>query len=225
MIVSIGGVIGAGKSSVIKYIRDNYKRDLFDIELLEPMAQYCYFEGFHPLDEMYSSPYQNTAITQHHILKVLSEYFKVNVEPGQNVIMERSLDETEVFIKTYNSIGMLNDFCAAYLHKELKSLTTKDVLCPDVRILLDIDVDIALSRIAKRGRYFEKDQENMKKILPELQIYYDLYRFKYQKQNEDCMMIDVSNLAVDQVAAKVMKFIAECASKRGVPFEISPSCK
>lgn len=152
MAIVIDGIIGAGKSTVGRFLSEALDLPMFE-ELKDDgkdsLAQRM-------LDLFYEDQERWSAIIQ---VMFLNDRFKdiKRIEAlGNQAILDRSIYGDEIFAKTIHDRGqMTNDEFVIYrdlLHNMLEHINV-----PEVLIYIDVSVDTALHRINRRGRSTEGD--------------------------------------------------------------------
>ena len=153
ILISIEGVVGAGKTVVLGRLHSFYPC------IYEPVWKYSEFGKFNPLELSYTKPEQNAAISQHHIIVESCKYYKQQIDLKKNsesiVFMERSILSPEPFIFTGVKRGIFSDFVAEYLLKELK-IHRSSIPKPDLIIWLECPLEECDKRITRRARTGEK---------------------------------------------------------------------
>ena len=149
ILISIEGVVGAGKTVVLGRLNRFYPC------IYEPVWKYSEFGKFNPLELSYTNPEQNAAISQHHIVVESCKYYKQQIDCIKKsesiVFMERSVLSPERFILTGVKRGIFSDFVAEYLLKELK-IHGSSILKPDLIIWLECPLEECDKRITRRAR-------------------------------------------------------------------------
>lgn len=150
MAIVIDGIIGAGKTTVGQMISDAYHISFYEelkSEEKNSLAQRM-------LDRFYDDQSRWSAIIQ---VMFLNERFKdlKRVEAlNQQALFDRSIYGDEVFARTINDRGqMSNDEFEIY--QGLLTNMLGHIKVPELLIYLDVSVDVALQRIAKRSRSTE----------------------------------------------------------------------
>ncbi|MBF4693560.1 deoxynucleoside kinase [Fusibacter ferrireducens] len=152
MAIVIDGIIGAGKSTVGKFLSESLDLPIFE-ELKsdgkDSLAQRM-------LDLFYEEPSRWSAIIQVMFLNDRFKDIKRIEAMGNRAILDRSIYGDEIFAKTIHDRGqMTNDEYMIYknvLHNMLEHIKV-----PEVLIYIDVSVDTALHRINFRGRSTEGD--------------------------------------------------------------------
>lgn len=157
MIIVVGGMIGAGKTSVAKVIGQELKSQVFyenvdNNEILPlfytatPEEQEAKRYPFLLQLEFLSSRYQDIKAAFHE----------------RNNVLDRSIYEDWYFCKINNQLGKISDMEFSIYEKllnnmmeELKDLPQK---APDLMVYLHGSFETIMNRIGLRGRDFEQDQ-------------------------------------------------------------------
>lgn len=145
-LINIAGVVGVGKSSLCNiFIEKGYKvyhEPVFDNELLEK---------FYSDKERYSFPLQ---------VFFLNKRFEMYKDSTKHPlsIMDRSLMEDRIFAKMLRDRGEM-DSKEYSIYVDLFNNMIGHVMPPTLMVYLRIKTDGVISRIKKRGRPYEVNQE------------------------------------------------------------------
>ncbi len=153
MSIVVDGIIGAGKTTVARMISDHLSIPMF--EELKDDASGCTLEH-RMLDRFYANQDRWSAIIQ---VMFLNERFKDLKEieaSGQHAILDRSIYGDEIFAKTINKRGNMEDD-ELTIYQELLHNMLQHINPPKLLIYLDVSIDTAMDRIAKRSRGTEAD--------------------------------------------------------------------
>ena len=151
MYVTIEGIVGCGKSTVIQEL----KKHLNNVHWFkEPIESFRHFKIHNPLYNSYNSPTTDAAICQLHIIDELSRMYGQEAwdfEQKNLIISERSHLSPLVFTKTYHELNIISHFVHDYIvdYWEKKCLHLK---VPDLVVFLDVDVDTCQKRVMERAR-------------------------------------------------------------------------
>lgn len=162
--VVIDGVVGVGKSSLMKILAD---RGYIAFE--EPVVDNPILEKFYYDRQRYSFPLQ---------VFFLNKRFKHIKEASAitNSVLDRSIYGDAIFAKMLCDKGEMSveEF---ELYKELLENMLEHVKAPKLMIYLEISVDEAMGRIQKRGRDYEQIVERAywQKLNDEYRTYFDNY--------------------------------------------------
>lgn len=142
MIISIDGNIGAGKSTVMKYLRNTYK---YNVDL-EPVDEWIPF-----LHDMY----KNHKDAFEFQVKVWLDRLYLPIYPANKItLVERSgYFQWHVFTKSSIETGKINE----RQYNLLKTMYDNCLFYPDVYIYLQTSPDETFKRIHTRARNCESD--------------------------------------------------------------------
>tara|TARA_Y100000588_G_C14170298_1_gene888833 strand:- start:773 stop:1483 length:711 start_codon:yes stop_codon:yes gene_type:complete len=152
MAIVVDGIIGAGKSTVAKFLSEALGIPVYE-ELLDDgkgsMAQRM-------LDRFYADQKRWSAIIQ---VMFLNDRFKDIKEvdaSGKAAIFDRSIYGDEIFAKTIHDRGQMSrdEF---KIYKELLHNMLLHVKAPELLIYIDVSIDTAMERIKIRDRSTEAD--------------------------------------------------------------------
>ena len=157
MVITIGAMIGAGKSSLAKIIGDHFGTDVF-YECVDdnPILPLFYTASD---EEIQAKRYP--FLLQ---LWFLNTRFKSIKEAlvNENNVLDRSIYEDWYFAKVNKDLGRISDLefelyesLLNNMMEELKELPKKS---PDLMIYLNGSFETILKRIQKRGRGYELDE-------------------------------------------------------------------
>ena len=138
MIVTIGGNIGCGKSTVIQQLKNNYPSFLVYQEPIENWGSW--------LDLFYTDPNKHAFGFQ---MKVFLEFMYPIKDNDKIVITERSpYDSLYIFSKTLKDNGTMSYMEYNLFYEYLQKFGWK----PDVYIYMRIDPELCFKRIKERSR-------------------------------------------------------------------------
>ena len=148
-IISIDGLIGAGKSSILKELEQNHGFVVFpeDVDSWKPM-----------LEAFYKDPQRWSFTLQMGILNSLRDQLsQINeLSPNNGIIfIERDPASSRIFAEIIKSEGYLTD-------EEFNiydGIFNKLVWKPDLKLFIKTDVSTCMQRISIRGRICEKNIE------------------------------------------------------------------
>ena len=152
MAIVIDGIIGAGKSTIGKFLSEALDMPVFE-ELKEDgkdsLAQRM-------LDLFYEDQSRWSAIIQVMFLNDRFRDIKRIEAMGDRAILDRSIYGDEIFAKTIHDRGQMthDEFI---IYKDLLRNMLEHINVPEVLIYIDVSVDTALHRINQRGRSTEGD--------------------------------------------------------------------
>lgn len=201
--ISIEGVVGVGKSTVIDLLANDFFYPSHGEKILkEPLGLYQTFKDYNPLLEMYRDPKSNAAITQFHIIDSAFEHYCAALrDKSPLVITERCQKSACVFIEANRRLRNLSDFAADFLLDYSDKKTVKN---PELCIFLKCSPYVACQRAALRKRKEESEAENLLRLQEALDFCYASNSFF-----KDAMII-IEVLETDTplvVATKVYKEI------------------
>ena len=146
MRIDVEGTLGTGKTTFVREITNKY-----DIKpIYEPVKSNPFLDKFYDDPRRYAFTMQMWLLAKRHAAN--SAAFRLS-KAGADVIVDR---------------GRLGDRCFAHVNAELGNMTrdelgvyetffgTMDARDPDMIVVLDVDEDEVLRRIAERGRECER---------------------------------------------------------------------
>ena len=176
--VSVEGIVGAGKMTLLQEIEKTYPTtNLFGkvCVIEEPVAAFCDYKGqFNPLYLNYTHPEQNMAMAQLHIIHCATNHFDFEVNragKGSLILSERSPLASQVFVNNCYHNGTISEFTRSFLIDECHM--SAPVCKPDMYIKLDTPLDMCLNRIGIRNR--DGEQVLDKQWLSSLNMEYDCF--------------------------------------------------
>ena len=209
-IVSIEGIVGAGKTTIVNILAHNKKDNKF-VSILEPVEYFSSFQQrFNPLYESYVNPEKNAVCSQLHIINSLFEYYPKKFQNINNKIIfcDRCLLSPFVFIEANYKLSIFSKFTKHFLQWYLNdklSNAQNDVYNPDLYIYLNISPELAVQRIKERNREGEIFcSESFLKVLHQSYI-----NFLY-KQRKPCCVIPVNEADTPLEIAEKVKVLS-CA--------------
>jgi len=164
--IAIEGTIGVGKTSLAKLLSDR----LSATTVLEK------FEDNPFLKDFYKD--QNTYAFQTQLFFLLSRYRQL-VDLQQTELFTKTIVSDYMFIKDRLFASLNLDDKEMNLYDNVAKLLEKNVVNPDLAILLQSDTDRLLDNIKKRDRSYE--QEINWKYLDALNQIYNGFFMKYDK--------------------------------------------
>lgn len=149
-VVSLQGIIGAGKSSVLQELRE--RQPAWHI-LSEPVFLWEDFHGYNMLAKYYAQP-KETAF-EFQLVSALSTAAQLQVarelsDDDGVIVVERSLLGCQIFVEALYKLGYLTDLQRNLL-TDLYDLQNVMGLGSDAVILLDTDPHIATGRLKRRA--------------------------------------------------------------------------
>jgi len=146
MYLSVEGLIGAGKSTVLRHLSSMIKT------VDEPLHLYRRFERHNPLLQSYKNLKCDGPIAQLHILRTACEHYNKALSILHPfTVSDRCSESSLVFIETYRALGIFSDFTADYLTDFLNTLLVGTVR-PDTFVFLDTPPQLCQQRIEDRSR-------------------------------------------------------------------------
>ena len=152
MSIIVDGIIGAGKTTVGKFLSEEYQLEFYEelksednINLAQRM-----------LDRFYADPNRWSAIIQTMFLSDRFRDMKTVQESKKRSIFDRSIYGDEIFAKTIHYRGQMTDDEFLIYQKVLKNMLSY-IERPELLIYVDVSVDTAMERINRRARSTEAD--------------------------------------------------------------------
>lgn len=153
MAIVIDGIIGAGKSTVGKFLSEALNIPIYE-ELKDDGNEETLAQRM--LDCFYADQSRWSAIIQVMFLNDRFRDIKKIDESEELAIIDRSIYGDEIFAKTIHDRGQMTtdefDIYRDLLHNMLQHINV-----PDVLVYIDVTVDTAMNRINKRSRSTEAD--------------------------------------------------------------------
>lgn len=191
-IVTIDGNIGAGKSTILNYLHNNYNIYID----LEPLDKWKPF-----LDNMYNNK-KNYFNLQ---LRVwLDRSWIQEKDSNSTIIMERS----PYFIRnTFNKYIYENDFITPQENNILNELYDKtDVIWKsNYFIYIRSNPSNCYARIMERGR--DNEKEISLEYLENIHNFHEETYKQAQDNNYNIICIDVENKSLEEIAISIIKFL------------------
>lgn len=194
-LITIGGPIGAGKTTITDLLRDE----------LGFKAYYENVEGNDILPLFYTASPEEQASKRYPFLlqlEFLSSRFdiiKQALRTDQDIIMDRSIYEDWYFAKVNTNIGNISKLefglYEKLLNNMLEELHELPKKAPDLMVYLKISFEKKLERIGKRGRDFEQD-ESLYNYYYELWKDYDDWVMNHYKESH-VLIIDMDEIDVE----------------------------
>ncbi|AGE56325.1 kinase protein [Paramecium bursaria Chlorella virus NE-JV-1] len=186
MIIAIEGLIGSGKSTVLRELQ---KRG-YNVRL-EPVDRWTFLDNFYKNPKKYALPLQ---------VQILLSFAEFDIKENEVTIVERSPQVSRsVFAKM---LAHKKDLTDEQMSVYTELFDHVNPWKPDVFINLDCPVDVCMSRIEHRGDTFDITREYM----TDLQKYYEIF-MRYT----DNVRVD-SNRSVEDVVDDIVKIIDSCAA-------------
>lgn len=169
MLITLGGVIGVGKSSLTHILSE-----LLDTKAVyEPVSENPLLEKFYEDKAKYGFIFQ---------IDMLSKRFEMIQEAMsiKNGVLDRSIYEDSIFLDQLASDGHVTkleqEVYHSLLNRMLKELEPLPKKSPDLMIVLNCSFDEQIRRINARAREFEKVEKNT-----ELYNYFKEHHANYQQ--------------------------------------------
>ncbi|MDN5351904.1 MAG: deoxyadenosine/deoxycytidine kinase [Clostridiales bacterium] len=190
MAIVIDGIIGAGKSTVGKYLSEVLDIPLFqelDDSNKASLAQ-------NMLDRFYENPERWSAIIQVMFLNDRFRDLKRIERDGNLAILDRSIYGDEIFAKTIHERGQMSaeEF---RIYRELLYNMLEHIQSPQVLIYIDVTVDTAMKRIKERSRSTEGDTIE-RSYMEDLRRNYELWYEAFDLCPK--VRIDLNETALDE---------------------------
>ena len=215
--ISIEGVVGAGKTSLIKRLLHRLNDSCEKLySIYDPVQAFDDFvvtktgTKFNVFECLAHDQLANYLPFQIHVCRRMKHLFDAHarslLDAHAVLISERCLSSTLPFIDTAYIRHIISEFGHAFLTQEYFSLLedSKGRVFPNVIILLTLDPEVAYDRVCQRQREFEKEVWS----IPSLRVLgeqYELYCSAMEKKGI-CKVerVDVTNINCDQVLVKVL---------------------
>ena len=201
MFITIEGNIGAGKSTLCKYLKKHVLPSGSEVHF-EQVEQWRDYHGHNLLDECYKGN-----IFPLQLVVPISRPIR---NPKKVTVSERCPATDRVFQRVYNDIGYLSDLEEAICHDLLKYIVDKENQ-PDLIIYIKATPEQCLERCKQRGRDEESeiDLEFLKKIDEQMdQVIDELNRFTH-------VVVVSGNLTHEQISDVVF---GKC-KKEGIMYQ------
>lgn len=174
-VVIIDGNLSAGKSSLLSNVMD---KSIFHsnipytiIPVYECVDKFTSFGCFNPLAMSYSSPKENAAIAQLHIVQSIHDHIesivsRIPKDQMENclLICDRSIYSPLVFSNAQHKIGSYNTFVHKYICSKARISAMNMIRKMDMEFIglfyLDVSVNECMRRLISRGRVCETSHVN-----------------------------------------------------------------
>lgn len=156
-LISVEGSIGAGKSTLINLLKENFSNITF---LTEPLKEYTTFKNHNPLTNLYVTPFTDCSVVQDFITKSSFEYYKkhlIDTKTEKIVVTDRSFDSVLYFIDLYVSSGYITSDSANFLKQNYYILKPYFDKFEKLFIFLDTNPNLCKRNILKRNRTSEQN--------------------------------------------------------------------
>tara|TARA_R110000868_G_scaffold185862_2_gene427906 strand:- start:12382 stop:13011 length:630 start_codon:yes stop_codon:yes gene_type:complete len=205
MLISIGGLIGAGKSTVLEILKETLDADRF-IFLNEPVDEWQSIQdskGVNALQHFYNDPkkYAMSFQTLAFITRLvqLQEALETYDELEPIIITERSLEEDRyVFAEHLHETGLISEID----FKIYEYWFNTQKILPDLQFFLKASPQKCLDRIIKRGRTEERDMD-----IRYLEALEKRYAGMIGRTNTPVYIIDADHRTPEEVAEEIVKYI------------------
>lgn len=209
MLLVVGGMIGLGKTSVAKLLGEHFKTEVFYESVDDNPILPLFYTSTPEEIEKYRYPF----LLQLHFLDTRFKSIKKALYDDNNVL-DRSIYEDWYFAKINNELGRISDLefeiYNRLLNNMLEELSELPKKAPDLMIYLKGSFETVISRILKRGRSYELD-EQLKTYYKKLWEGYDEWVMQYYKASEviivDMDRYDVVNREED--AKEIIAMVEE----------------
>ena len=167
LLVCLEGIMGAGKTSVMRCIEEKLSKKSPDFTIglaAEPdNAFQCYHspsrgKAFNPLYWSYKRR-EAKPVTQMHIIDCVSSHFYslFQVKNEDVLITERGPQSPLYFIEHYINTGVICSYVEAFLRDYWEQKNADNVTEPDLIVFLDVLPNVCLERLRRRGRGGEEE--------------------------------------------------------------------
>lgn len=209
MLLVVGGMIGLGKTSVAKLLGEHFRTEVFYESVDDNPILPLFYTSTPEEIEKYRYPF----LLQLHFLDTRFKSIKKALYDDNNVL-DRSIYEDWYFAKINNELGRISDLefeiYNRLLNNMLEELSELPKKAPDLMIYLKGSFETVISRILKRGRSYELD-EQLKTYYKKLWEGYDEWVMQYYKASEviivDMDRYDVVNREED--AKEIIAMVEE----------------
>ena len=209
MLLVVGGMIGLGKTSIAKLLGEHFETEVFYESVDDNPILPLFYTSTPEEIEKYRYPF----LLQLHFLDTHFRSIKEALYDNNNVL-DRSIYEDWYFAKVNNDLGRISDLefeiYDRLLNNMLQELEELPKKAPDLMIYLKGSFETVLSRILKRGRSYELD-EQLEAYYKKLWEGYDEWVMQYYKASEvvivDMDRYDVVNREED--AKEIIAMVEE----------------
>lgn len=209
MLLVVGGMIGLGKTSIAKLLGEHFETEVFYESVDDNPILPLFYTSTPEEIEKYRYPF----LLQLHFLDTRFRSIKEALYDNNNVL-DRSIYEDWYFAKVNNDLGRISDLefeiYDRLLNNMLQELEELPKKAPDLMIYLKGSFETVLSRILKRGRSYELD-EQLEAYYKKLWEGYDEWVMQYYKASEvvivDMDRYDVVNREED--AKEIIAMVEE----------------
>lgn len=164
-IITVGGNIGCGKSTIIDHLGKNKRFEVFP----EPIQEWgSWIDLFYENKEKYAFGFQ---------MKILSSFFKMRNDVTKISITERSPIDSLVFAKILVDTMVMSKIEYDLIEEYVKLVGW----VPNYYIYLQTDPDICIDRIKQRARDCETNIDE--KYVKQLHKYYETFYMRLYDEN------------------------------------------
>lgn len=153
MSIVVDGIIGAGKTTVARMVSEHLNIPMFEELKNDALGNTI---EHRMLDRFYADQSRWSAIIQVMFLNERFRDLKEIENSGNFAILDRSIYGDEIFAKTINKRGNMQDD-ELQIYQELLHNMLEHINPPKLLIYLDVTIDTAMERIRKRHRGTEAD--------------------------------------------------------------------
>lgn len=209
MLLVVGGMIGLGKTSVAKLLGEHFRTEVFYESVDDNPILPLFYTSSPEEIEKYRYPF----LLQLHFLDTRFRSIKKALYDDNNVL-DRSIYEDWYFAKINNDLGRISDLefeiYDRLLNNMLEELAELPKKAPDLMIYLKGSFETVISRILKRGRSYELD-EQLEAYYKKLWEGYDEWVMKYYKASE-VIVVDMDRYDVvssEEDAKEIIAMVEE----------------
>ncbi len=155
MYLVVDGIIGAGKTSLIERIADDTGWKIFK-EPADPHTN----PFLRPSYEVLAGNEPNRGELLHMQLFMLNQRFRDHMKiahTGETVIQDRSIWGDHIFAQVMTEDGLITQDQYNHLYLKTFEVLSQFLIPPSIILFLKVSPEVALERIRKRGREFERD--------------------------------------------------------------------
>lgn len=196
IIITIGGMIGAGKTTITNLLSDElgcvaYYENVDDNEIL-PL--------FYTASPKEQAEKRYPFLLQLEFLNSRYSIIKQALKSEEVIVMDRSIYEDWYFAKINTQIGNISELeftlYEKLLNNMLEELEELPKKAPDLMVYLKISFNKTLERIGKRGRDFEQDESLYEYYYTLWKDYDDWVMNHYDQSN--VLIIDMDEIDIEK---------------------------